>query len=93
MDVMQRLNIIDSFLKKRLRKKMDREYKKTDDIDYSDCGFPVEHLGRDLYLTFLKILDDEKMRRWSLLSKKVYRNVVIDYYETVKKDFEEEYYW
>ena len=36
-------------LKKRLIKRMQLEYKKTDDIDYSDCGFPVAHLGRDLY--------------------------------------------
>ncbi|MBP5421805.1 MAG: hypothetical protein J6Y78_05095 [Paludibacteraceae bacterium] len=79
-------------LKHRLQKIMQKEYKKTNESDYSDCGFPVEQLGRDLYLTFLKILDDEKMHRWSLLSKKDYRNTVFDYYETVKKNFEEEYY-
>lgn len=76
----------------RLRRRMQKEYKKTDDIDYSDCGFPVEHMGRDLYLTFLKILDDEKMRRWSLLSKKAYHNAVVKYYKKVKKEFGEEYY-
>ena len=79
-------------LKKRLIKRMQLEYKKTDDIDYSDCGFPVAHLGRDLYFTFLKLLDDEKLRKWSLLSEKNYRSAVIEYYEKVEKDFENGFY-
>ena len=54
--------MIKRILKKRLIKRMQLEYKKTDDIDYSECGFPVAHLGRDLYLTFLKLLDDDELR-------------------------------
>ena len=71
---------------------MQLEYKKTDDIDYSDCGFPVAHLERDLYFTFLKLLDDDKLRRWSLLSEKNYRSSVIEYYEKVEKDFGNDFY-
>ena len=67
------------------------EYKKTDDIDYSDCGFPEVHLGRDLYFTFLKLLDDDKLRKWSLLSEKNYRSVVIEYYEKVEENFGNDY--
>lgn len=93
MDDMQKFNIVGSFLKKRLRKRMNREYKKTDEVDYSDCGFPVEHLGRDLYLIFLKLLDDDKLQKWSFLSKKDYKATVVDYYKVVKKEFEEAYYW
>ena len=78
-------------LKKRLIKRMQLEYKKTDDIDYSDCGFPVAHLGRDLYLTFLKLLDDEKLRKWSLLSVENYNSAVKEYYEEVKNKYEKEY--
>lgn len=78
-------------LKKRLIKRMQLEYKKTDDIDYSDCGFPVAHLGRDLYLTFLKLLDDDELRKWSHLSEKSYISAVIEYYEKVEKDFENDF--
>lgn len=80
-------------LKKRLIKRMQLEYKKTDDIDYSDCGFPVQHLGRDLYLIHLQLLADDKLRKWSLLSEKNYQAAVTEYYKKVEKDFEEEYYW
>ena len=90
---MLKFNIIDSFLKKRLRKKMNWEYKKTDKIDYSDCGFPVEHLERDLYLIFLKLLDDDKLQKWSLLSEQDYRAAVVEYYKVVKKEFKEVYCW
>lgn len=81
-----------NYLKYRLRKRMRKEYKKTYNSDYSDCGFPIEHLERDLHLTFLKLLDDDNMRRWSFLSRKAYQEVVIDYYENIRKDFVEENY-
>lgn len=81
-----------NYLKYRLRKRMRKEYKKTYNSDYSDCGFPIEHLERDLHLTFLKLLDDDNMRRWSFLSRKAYQEVVIDYYERIRKDFVEENY-
>ena len=71
---------------------MRKEYKKTYNSDYSDCGFPIEHLERDLHLTFLKLLDDDNMRRWSFLSRKAYQEVIIDYYENIRKDFVEENY-
>lgn len=83
--------MIKRLLKSRLRKKMNREYKKTNEIDYSDSGFPVEHLGRDLYLIFLKLLNDDKLQRWSLLSEKNYKAAVIEYYEKIKKSFEGDY--
>ncbi len=83
--------MISSLLKYLLRRRMQKEYKKTESADYSDCGFPIEHLGRDLHLTFLKILDDKKMRRRSLLSRKAYQDIVVDYYEKVQKQFMEDY--
>ncbi len=86
------MSIIYQILKKRLGKRMAIEYKNAYDSDYSDCGFPIEHLERDLYLTFLKMLDDKKMRSWSFLSRETYHEAVVDYYEKIRKDFIEENY-
>lgn len=83
--------MIKRILKKRLIKRMQLEYKKTDDIDYSECGFPVAHLGRDLYLTFLKLLDDDELRKWSHLSEKNYRSIIREYYNKIEKDFENDF--
>jgi len=71
---------------------MAKEYQKVNETDYGDCGYPLVHYERDLYLTFVKILHDEEMFRLSQMSIGEYVSAVNDYYyNIVVKDFEETY--
>lgn len=71
---------------------MATEYQKVYETDYGDCGYPLVHYERDLYLTFVKILHDEEMFRLSQMSSGEYVSAVNDYYyNIVVKDFEETY--
>ena len=71
---------------------MAKEYQKVNETDYGDCGYPLVHYERDLYLTFVKILHDEEMFRLSQMSSGEYVSAVNDYYyNIVVKDFEETY--
>ena len=71
---------------------MATEYKKVYDADYGDCGYPLFHYERDLYLTYDKILHDEDFFIHSQMSKEDYVSAVNDYYyNNVVKDFEESY--
>ena len=68
---------------------MATEYQKVNETDYGDCGYPLVHYERDLYLTFDKILHDEEMFRLSQMSSGEYVSAVNDYYyNIVVKDFE-----
>lgn len=69
-----------------------KKYQKVEANDYSDCGFPIAHLERDLYFTYLALLEDEQMRKKSFLSKKDYTKIVNDYYSKMMKEFKKEYY-
>ena len=66
---------------------MYRKYKKTDGLNSSNCGFYIELVGRDLYLVFLKLLNDDKFQKWKLLSKKGYRTIVVDCYKVIEKEY------
>ena len=78
--------------KKLLDELMATEYQKVNETDYGDCGYPLVHYERDLYLTFDKILHDEEMVRLSQMSSGEYVSAVNDYYyNIVVKDFEETY--
>lgn len=71
---------------------MAAEYQKVNEVDYGDCGYPLVHYERDLYLTFDKILHDEEMFRLSQMSGGEYVSAVnYYYYNIVVKDFEETY--
>lgn len=84
--------MIIRILKHILQKRMSRLYKETEDNDYSDCGFPEFHLQRDLYYTYQNILNDDKMRKYSFLSKKVYIETVSAYYSKIADGFDNEFY-
>ena len=81
-------------LKEELYNMMELEYKKVDDIDYSDCGYPLAHYERDLFLTYEKIMYDVEMFKQSRMSREEYVSAVNDYYNNVVvKDLEEVYYY
>ena len=77
--------MIIQFLKYILKRRMSRIYKKTEENDYSDCGFPDIHLRRDMYLTYEKILYDDYLRKTSLLSWETYAETVDKYYAKIEK--------
>lgn len=81
-------------LKEGLYNMMELEYKKVDDIDYSDCGYPLAHYKRDLFLTYEKIMHDVEMFKQSRMSREEYVSAVNDYYNNVVvKELEEAYYY
>ena len=47
------IKMIQKFLEKRLRKRIKKKYQEAMSNDYSDCGFPIFHMERDLHLTYL----------------------------------------
>ena len=83
--------MIIKILKYIFERRMSRLYKKTEENDYSDCGNPEFHLQRDLYYTYQKILDDDKIRKCSLLSKKAYKEVADAYYFKISDGFDDEF--
>ena len=81
-------------LKEELYNMMELESKKVEDIDYSDCGYPLAHYERDLFLTYEKIMHDVEMYKQSRMSREEYVSAVNDYYNNVVvKDLEEVYYY
>ena len=79
-------------LKEELYNMMELEYKKVDDIDYSDCGYPLAHYERDLFLTYEKIMYDLEMFKQSQMSREEYVSAVNEYfYNVVIKDLDESY--
>ena len=84
--------MIQKILERRLRRMKKKKCLDAMDNDYSDCGFPIFHMERDLHLTYHALLKDENMRKKSHLSKETYTLVVKDYYDELMRDFNEEYY-
>lgn len=81
-----------STLKEELYNMMRLEYNKVDNIDYSDCGYPLAHYERDLFLTYEKIMYDLEMFKQSQMSREEYVSAVNEYfYNVVIKDLDESY--